>query len=76
MDHLKIHIRRKHGEPQIDKSVQYEKRLLDGKKCLDFMVKENIPLDVISDEDIRNIFLYKRYVHQKIDTFKDSNVPM
>ena len=55
---------------------EYEKRLLEGKKHLDFMVKMQVPVAVIPEEDMHKINLYRRYVYQKIDTFKDINVPL
>ena len=55
---------------------QYEKRLLEGKMTLDIMVNEQIPARVIPKEDMHNINLYKQYVHQKIETYKDINVTL
>ena len=54
----------------------YEKRLLDGKKQLDFLVKEQVPVDVMPIEDMENINLYRRFTYLKMDIWSDKNVPL
>ena len=66
-------------QEHIDKGHEkwaYEKRLLEGKKQLDFLVKEQVPVDVMQKEDMENINLYRRFTYQKMDIWGDKNVPL
>ena len=58
---LKKHLEKGHAK------WGYEKRLLEGKKQLDFMVKEQVPVDVMPKEDMANINLYRCYTDQKMN---------
>ena len=54
----------------------YERHLLEGKKLLDFMVDNCVPVAVMPKEDMDLINLYRRYVYQESGTFEDENVPL
>lgn len=66
----------KHLKKTNHDNLNYEKRLLEGKKLLEFMVEELVPVDVMPSEDMELIHLYRRYTYQKVDTFSDVNVPL
>ena len=69
-DGLKKHLEKGHEK------WGYEKRLLDGKKQLDFLVKEQVPVDVMPKEDMDNINMYRRFSYQMMDIWSDKNVPL
>jgi len=65
----------RHMETDHDK-LEYEQRLLKGKKLLDFMVEECVPADIMPREDMELINLYRSYIYQKVDTWMDNFVPL
>lgn len=67
---LKVHMKRNH------ENFEYEQRLLKGKRLLEFMVEEQVPVDVMPEEDMKLINLYRKYIYQKVYTWLDDLVPL
>ena len=64
------------NETHQNSPLAYEKRLAEGKKLLDFMVEECVPVAVMPYEDMKLVNLYRQFTYQQIDTWTDSYVPM
>ena len=67
---LKRHMERNHD------NFEYEERLLKGKKLLEFLVEECVPVDIMPKEDMKLINLYRRYIYQKVYTWLGDLVPL
>jgi len=57
-------------------NFEYEEKLLKGKRLLEFIVEECVPMDVMPEEDVKLINMYRKYIYQKVNTWLDDLVPL
>ena len=75
---LKRHKERLHNPKRVldDDKSRYENILLEGKNLLQFLVEECVPVAVMPEEDMAKINVYRKYIYQMINTYKDDYVPL